>query len=66
MKTAEVEIAVQICGKVRGRIMIPADMTKEQAEQELIQREDVQALLGGKTVMKVIFVPGRLLNIVAK
>ena len=46
--------------------MIPADMTKEQAEQELIQREDVQALLGGKTVMKVIFVPGRLLNIVAK
>ena len=66
MKTAEVEIAVQICGKVRGRIMIPADMTKEQAERELIQREDVQALLGGKTVMKVIFVPGRLLNIVAK
>ena len=66
MKTAEVEIAVQICGKVRGRIMIPADMTKEQAEQKLIQREDVQALLGGKTVMKVIFVPGRLLNIVAK
>ena len=66
MKTAEVEIAVQICGKVRGRIMIPADMTREQAEQELIQREDVQALLGGKTVMKVIFVPGRLLNIVAK
>ena len=66
MKTAEVEIAVQICGKVRGHIMIPADMTKEQAERELIQREDVQALLGGKTVMKVIFVPGRLLNIVAK
>ncbi len=66
MKTAEVEIAVQVCGKVRGRIMIPADMTREQAEQELPVREDVQALLGGKTVVKVIFVPGRLLNIVAK
>ena len=41
-------------------------LAKEQAEQELIQREDVQALLAGKTVTKVIFVPGRLLNIVAK
>ena len=38
----------------------------EHYEDVLIQREDVQALLGGKTVMKVIFVPGRLLNIVAK
>ncbi len=66
MKKSEVEIAVQICGKVRGRIMIPADLTKEQAEKELPEREDVKALLAGKTIMKVIFVPGRLLNIVAK
>ena len=66
MKKAEVEIAVQVCGKVRGRIMIPADMTKEQAEKELPERDDVKALLAGKTIVKVIFVPGRLLNIVAK
>ena len=66
MVRSEIEIAVQVCGKVRGRIRVPADMTKEQAEAELPTREDVQKLLGGKTVMKVIYVPGRLLNLVAR
>ena len=66
MVRSEIEIAVQVCGKVRGRIRVPADMTKEQAEAELPAREDVQKLLGGKTVVKVIYVPGRLLNLVAR
>ena len=66
LKKTEVEIAVQVCGKVRGRIMVPADMTREQAEKELPEHPEVQKILAGKTVMKVIFVPGRLLNIVAK
>ena len=66
MVRSEIEIAVQVCGKVRGRIHVPADMTREQAEAELPTREDVQKLLGGKTVMKVIYVPGRLLNLVAR
>ena len=66
LKKTEVEIAVQVCGKVRGRIMVPADMTREQAEKELPENPEVQKILAGKTVMKVIFVPGRLLNIVAK
>ena len=66
MVRSEIEIAVQVCGKVRGRIRVPADMTREQAEAELPTREDVQKLLGGKTVMKVIYVPGRLLNLVAR
>ena len=66
MVRSEIEIAVQVCGKVRGRIRVPADMTREQAEAELPTREDVQKLLGGKTVMKVIYVPGRLLNLVVR
>jgi len=66
MVKSEVEIAVQIAGKVRGRIMIPADMTKEQAEAELPQHPEVVRLLAGKTVMKVVFVPGRLVNLIAK
>ena len=66
LKKTEVEIAVQVCGKVRGRIMVPADMTREQAEKELPENPEVQKILAGKTIMKVIFVPGRLLNIVAK
>ena len=66
MVKSEIEIAVQVCGKVRGRIMIPADLTKEQAETELAAREDVQKFLGGKNVVKTIYVPGRLVNFIAK
>ena len=63
---SEVEIAVQVAGKIRGRIMIPADMTKDVAEKELVNHPEVQKILAGKTVMKVIFVPGRLVNFIAK
>ena len=65
MKVAEVEIAIQLNGKVRGRITIPADLTKEQAEKELPNHPEVQALTAGKTIRKIVFVPGRLLNVVA-
>ncbi len=63
---SEVEIAVQVAGKIRGRIMIPADMTKEQAETELVKHPEVEKILAGKTVVKTIFVPGRLVNFIAK
>ena len=63
---SEIEIAVQVCGKVRGRVMIPADMTKERAETELQQLPEIQKILAGKNVTKVIFVPGRLVNFIAK
>ncbi len=63
---AEVQIAVQINGKVRGRIMVPADLGKAEAEETLPATEAVQKLTAGKTVVKVVFVPGRLLNIVVK
>ena len=63
---SEIEIAVQVCGKVRGRVMIPADMTKERAETELQQLPEIQKILAGKIVTKVIFVPGRLVNFIAK
>ena len=66
MKRAEVEIGVQVNGKVRGRIMVSPDMTREQAETELPQRADVQQIVGGKPIAKVIFVPGRLCNLIVK
>ena len=59
----EVEIAVQIKGKVRARIMVPATLTKEEGEK-LLENETVKKLVGGAQVKKLIFVPGRLLNIV--
>ena len=66
MKRSEVEIAIQINGKVRGRIMIDPDMTREQAEKELPNNKEVQSIVGGRAVVKLIFVPGRLCNIIVK
>ena len=59
----EVEIAVQIKGKVRARIMVPATLGKDDGEK-LLENETVKKLVGDAQVKKLIFVPGRLLNIV--
>ena len=47
-------------------IRFAPDMTREQAETELPQRADVQQIVGGKPIAKVIFVPGRLCNLIVK
>ncbi|MDD4081503.1 MAG: class I tRNA ligase family protein, partial [Eubacteriales bacterium] len=61
-----VEIAVQLNGKVRARLMVPSDMAKEAGEEELPRLPEVQALIGDKQLVKCVFVPGRLLNLVIK
>ncbi len=61
----EVEIAVQILGKVKARIMVPADADAKRLESIALDHDEIKPLLGGKTVRKVIAVPGRLVNIVA-
>ena len=61
-----VEIAVQITGKVRARINIPADATSEQAIAAAKAEPTIAGLLEGKNIVKEIYVPGRLVNIVAK
>ncbi len=66
MKRSEIEIAIQVGGKVRGRIMISPDMTREQAEKELPGNPQVKALVGDKQIVKLIFVPGRLCNLIVK
>ena len=63
-KSDTIEIVVQIKGKNRARIDVPADSTKEQLEAAA--RMAVAAQLEGKDVRKVIVVPGRLVNIVAQ
>ena len=59
-----VEIALQICGKVRARINVPADLTRENAGDYFMACDEVKKLVGDKPVKKLIFVPGRLVNIV--
>jgi leucyl-tRNA synthetase len=60
-----VEIAVQINGKVRVRIMVPSDLDRD-AGEELVRHEQVAPLVEGRQVVKCIYVPGRLLNLVVK
>ena len=66
MKVDNVEIVLQVNGKVRGRLTVPAAATKEELEKIALADANVQAHIGGATVRKVICVPGRLVNIVAK
>ncbi len=61
-----VEIAVQITGKVRARVNIPANATAEEAIAIVKADETVLSLIDGKSIVKEIYVPGRLVNIVAK
>ncbi|HIT69553.1 MAG TPA: leucine--tRNA ligase [Candidatus Aphodomonas merdavium] len=60
----EVEIAIQINGKVRGRMMVPASLTPEEAQKTLPETDEVKAAVAGRTIRKLIYVQGRLLNIV--
>ena len=61
----EIEIPVQILGKVKARIRVPAGADGAALEAAALADEKIQQLLAGKTVRKVISVPGRLVNIVA-
>ena len=61
-----VEYLVQVCGKPKARIHLPADMGKDDALAAAKANEDVAAAIAGKTLVKEIFVPGKLINLVAK
>ncbi|WP_165063743.1 leucine--tRNA ligase [Paludisphaera rhizosphaerae] len=65
LKDDEVEIPVQILGKLRGKIVVPADSDAQAIEAIARADERIAALLEGKTVRKVIVVPGKLINFVA-
>ncbi|MGN1082090.1 MAG: leucine--tRNA ligase, partial [Candidatus Avispirillum sp.] len=61
-----VEIAVQICGKLRSTITVSREATRDEAINAARADEKIAALLEGKTVLKEIYVPGKIVNIVAK
>ena len=60
-----IEMAVQVNGKLRDRIQIPADIDKADIERIALESENVQRHTDGKSVKKVIVIPGKLVNIVA-
>ncbi len=61
----EVEVVVQVNGKLRGRITIPATADEATVRAIALADENVQKFVGGKPVRKVVFVPGKLVNLVA-
>jgi leucyl-tRNA synthetase len=65
-KEEVIEIAIQVNGKVRDKIEVPVEIEAEQAKAQALAAEGVQRYVGDKTPAKVIYVPGRLVNIVVK
>ncbi len=62
---SSIEMVVQVNGKVRGKIQIAADASKQTAEAMALEDSNVQRFIDGVTIRKIIVVPGRLVNIVA-
>ena len=62
----EIEIVVQVNGKLRAKLNISKDMSKEEMEEVALANDNVKAAIEGKEVKKVIAVPQKLVNIVAK
>ena len=62
----EIEIPVQINGKLRSRIVVPADGTEEFVLERAKANEKVQAAIAGKRIVKAIYVPGKMVNLVVR
>jgi leucyl-tRNA synthetase len=62
----EVTLVVQINGKLRDKLVVPVTITEEEAKKLAFGEERVKSYVEGKQIIKTIYVPGRLLNIVVK
>jgi leucyl-tRNA synthetase len=60
----EIQLVVQVNGKLRGHVSVPATATREQIEAFALADEGVQKFVNGQKPKKVVVVPGRLVNVV--
>src|SRR6202008_1721750 len=65
-KEEEIEIPVQVNGKVRSRVLVAADADQALVEQRAFADEKIKAAIAGKQIVKKVYVPGKLLNIVVR
>ena len=65
-KEEEIEIPVQVNGKLRSRVVVPADAEENFVLERALADEKVQAAIAGKQIVKKIYVPGKMLNLVVK
>ncbi|MDT2848973.1 leucine--tRNA ligase [Vagococcus carniphilus] len=61
----EIEVIFQVNGKLKAKVIVPRDLSKEELEEVAMNHEQIKANIEGKTVRKVIAVPNKLVNIVA-
>jgi leucyl-tRNA synthetase len=62
----QVEIVVQVNGKVRDRLSVAPDTPREELERLALESPKVQAQLDGQAIVKTVVVPGKLVNVVAR
>ena len=62
----EIEIPIQVNGKLRAVIRVPVEITQEALRDAAMADEKVQHFIAGKEVFKVIIVPGKLVNLLVK
>ncbi len=65
-KEEEIEIPVQVNGKLRSRVVVPADAAEDFVIERALADEKVKTMTAGKQIVKKMYVPGRLVNIVVK
>ena len=62
----EIEIAIQVNGKIKTRIFVASDLNEEDIKKAATDNEDIKKALEGKSIVKIIVIKGRLVNIVGK
>jgi leucyl-tRNA synthetase len=66
MQEDEVEIVVQVNGRVRERLIVAADVTEDEVRETALENAKVKIFTDGKEIKKIIFVPGKIINIVVE
>jgi leucyl-tRNA synthetase len=66
LKTEQINIAIQVNGKLRGILTVPAESSEDRIKEQAFADKKIGAWLQGKQIAKVIYIQGRLLNIVVK
>jgi leucyl-tRNA synthetase len=64
IKDEEIELVIQVNGKVRDKIKASADISEEEAKKVALESEKIKTHISGKEIRKIIFIKGRLINIV--
>ncbi|MBC7235044.1 MAG: leucine--tRNA ligase [Chloroflexi bacterium] len=62
----KIVLIAQVNGKVRGRVTVPADISEEAAREAVLAEENVRRYIEGKEIVKMVYVPGRLMNVVVR